>query len=195
MIKKKHSLEKHGFSYQRDGRVYFMLLILSFSAGCLAGSLFGSFFGLDSVLNDCADVSEINSAGTLTLFFSYSRFHLVALFLGTSVFGLVMLPVLSCVKGYALSCTAATIISCYPEKGLVMAAVILGIPAIFSLPCFFVISIEGFLSSTRIFHFLRGNSSPKKDKLYSKFLICLPLLAAGTFAEIELIPYLVSLLT
>jgi len=195
MIKKKYSLEKLGLSYQRDGKVYFMLLILSFSAGCLAGSLIGSFFGLGSVLNDYPDVSEINTAGALALFFNYSRFHLVALLLGTSVFGLATLPVLSCAKGYALSCTAASIISCYPDKGLVMAAVILGIPAILSLPCYFVIAIEGFLSSARIFHLLRGNSAPKKDKLYSKFLICLPFLAAGTFAEIKLIPYLVSLLT
>lgn len=195
MIKNKYSLEKHGLSYQRDGKVYFMLLILSFSAGCLAGSLIGSFFGFDSVLSDYTGISGINSADALALFFNYSRFHLVALFLGTSVFGLAMLPVLSCAKGYALSCTAASIISCYPDKGLIMAAVILGIPAIFSLPCFFIISIEGFLSSARIFHMVRGNSSPKKDKLYTKFLACLPFLVAGTFIEIKLVPYLISLLT
>ncbi|MFB0920882.1 MAG: stage II sporulation protein M [Oscillospiraceae bacterium] len=195
MIKKDLSLGSGVPLYQKNGRLYFLVLILCFSAGCLAGSLIGSFFGFDSFLNDYAGASVINSQSPVSLFFNYSRFQLVAFLLGTSFLGLALLPVLSCIRGYALSCTAATIISAYPDNGIIMAAIILGIPAIFSLACFFVISIEGFKSSERILHLVRGNSAPRKDKLYARFLACVPFLAIGTLIEIKFVPYLISLLT
>ena len=195
MIKNNLSLGKHGLTYQKDSKLYFLLLILSFSAGCLAGSLVGSFFKFDSSLNDFMGISSLESASAVTVFFHFARFHLVAFLLGSSFLGIALLPVLSCIRGYALSCTAASIISCYPSNGIIMAAIILGIPAIVSLPCFFTISIDGLMSSNRIFHLVRGNSAPRKDKLYTRSLACLPFLAIGTLIEIKLVPYLVSLLT
>lgn len=195
MIKNNLSLGKHGLTYQKDSKLYFLLLILSFSVGCLAGSLVGSFFEFGSSLSDFMGVSGLESSNAVTVFFHFSRFHLVAFLLGSSFFGVALLPVISCLRGYALSCTAASIISCYPNNGIIMAVVILGIPAMISLPCFFTISIDGFMSSARIFHLVRGNSAPRKDKLYARSLACLPFLAIGTLLEIKLVPYLVSLLT
>ena len=195
MIKNDTSLINGGTSYQKNGKIYFVILILCFSAGCLSGSLAGSFFGFDSFLKDYAGASVIATQSPVSLFFNFSRFQLVAFLLGTSFLGLALLPVLSFIRGYALSCTAATIISAYPDNGIIMAAVILGIPAIFSLACFFVISIEGFKSSERIFHLVRGNSAPRKDKLYARFIACIPFLAIGTLIEIKFVPYLIALLT
>ncbi len=195
MIKTNLSKVEYGPLRQKNSRIYFLLLILCFSAGCFAGSLTGSFFGLDPVLKDFSDFSTGCSSNPISVFLSFSRFHLVAFLLGSSFLGLALLPVLSCIRGYALSCTAASIISSYPEKGVIMAAVILGIPALLSIPCFFVVSIDGYMSSVRIFHLVRGNSAPRKDKLYSRFLACIPILALGTLAEIKFVPYLVSLLT
>ncbi len=195
MIKRDLSLGNNGTSYNKNGRIYFLALILCFSAGCLAGSVVGSFFGFDSFLNDYLGADAIASSSPVSLFLNYSRFQLVAFLFGTSFLGLALLPALSCIRGYALSCTAATIISAYPDNGIIMAAVILGVPAIFSLACYFVISIEGFKSSERIFHLVRGNSAPRKDKLYARFLACVPFLAIGTLIEIKFVPYLVSLLT
>lgn len=181
--------------YRRSSRIYFLLLILCFSAGCLTGSLTGKFFGLDSVLNDFPGLSTINSASPIGVFFNYSRFHLVAFLLGSSFLGLALLPALSFIRGYALSCSAATIISGSPTNGIIMAAVAVGIPALISLPCFFVISIDGYMSSARIFHLVRGSSAPRQDKLYARFLACVPVLAVGTLILIKFVPYLVSLLT
>lgn len=195
MINKDLLLGNNGATYQRNSRIYFLVLILCFSAGCIAGSVLGSFFEFGSFLNDYLGATVIGSQSPVSLFFNYSRFQLFAFLFGTSFLGLALLPALSCIRGYALSCTAASIISAYPDNGIIMAAVILGIPAILSLACFFVISIEGFKSSERIFHLVRGNSAPRKDKLYARFLACVPFLAIGTLIEIKFVPYLVSLLT
>lgn len=194
MIKNNLTLGEHRFTYQKESKLYFFLLILSFLAGCLAGSLVGSFFRFDSSLNDFIGFSTLEASSIVSVFFHFARFHLVAFFLASSFYGVALLPVLSCIRGYALSCTAATIISFYPQNGIIMALVILGIPAMISLPCFFSISIEGFMSSSRILHLVRGNSASRKDKLYAKAIICLPFLAIGTLIEYKLVPYLVSLL-
>ena len=194
MIKNNLTLGKHRLTTQKESKLYFLLLILSFLAGCLAGSLVGSFFEFDSSLNDFIDFSTLETSSIVTVFFHFTRFHLVAFLLASSFYGIALLPALSCIRGYALSCTAASIISAYSQDGIIMALVILGIPAIFSLPCFFTISIEGFFSSSRILHLVRGNSAPRKDKLYAKTLACLPFLAIGTLIEFKLVPYLVSLL-
>ena len=194
MIKKKLTLGKSRLTYQKDSKIYFILLILSFLIGCLAGSIVGSFFNSDSPLNDFIGFSTLKTVNVVTVFFHFTRFHLVAFLLASSFYGIALLPVLSCIRGYALSCTAASIISCYPNNGIIMALVILGIPAIISLPCFFTISIEGFMSSSRIFHLVRGNSAQRKDKIYTRALLCLPFLLIGTLIEFKLVPYLATLL-
>ena len=195
MIKNSTRHGNDSILYQRDGKICFVLLILGFSIGCLIGSLIGPGLTYDSWLSDFLGLSKLQNMGVAAAFFHFSRFHLVAFLLGSSFFGIVLIPALSCIRGYVLSFTAASIISAYPQNGLIMAAVILGIPALISLPCYFLLSIEGFRSAARIFHLVRGNSSPRKDRLLTCSLACLPFLAAGTLAELKLVPYLISLLT
>ncbi|MBP8640692.1 MAG: stage II sporulation protein M [Oscillospiraceae bacterium] len=194
MIKNNLTLGRRRLTYQKDSKIFFILLILSFLLGCLAGSLVGSYFKLDTSLNDFLGFSTLKTLNVVTVFFHFTRFHLVAFLLASSFYGIALLPVLSCIRGYALSCTAATIMSCYPSNGLIMALVILGIPALISLPCFFTISIEGFMSSSRIFHLVRGNSAQRKDRIYARTLVCLPFLVIGTLIEFKLVPYLATLL-
>lgn len=194
MIKHKLSPERHSLPHRKDSKFPFLLLSLSFFLGCIAGSLIGSFHDFDAALSDFIGFSALESSDFFYVFFNYSRFHIAAFLLGTSFFGVIFLPILCCVRGYALSCTAATIISCYPGNGIVMALVILGVPAVLSLPCFFIMSLDGFFNSRRILNLVRGNSAPRVDNIYIRTIACLPVLAAGTIIEMKLIPYLVSLL-
>lgn len=195
MIVNNSNHASYPFLDQRDGKVCFFLLILGFFVGCLVGSLAGAFYGLEPFYTDFSLHPAANAAQTAVTFLRFSAFHLVALLLGTSYFGIILTPVLSGLRGYLLSCTAASIISAYPGNGFVMTAAILILPALISLPCFFLIALEAFRSARRIFHLVRGNSSPRKDRLYGRALSCLPFLALGTLIELKLVPYLVSLLT
>ncbi len=185
----------HELRYREDSKLGFFLLILCFSAGCIAGSLLAPITPMNSALSDYIGISRLESAGALNVFIHFVRFHLVAFLLGSSMLGIVLLPALSFLRGFALSCTAATIISYYPGNGIIMAAVILGFTSVISLACFFIIALDAFMSASRIFHLVRGASAPRKDKLYLRTLACLPLLAIGTLIELKLVPYLVSLLT
>jgi hypothetical protein len=195
MMKKRLSLEKQTLPQRQEIKTRFLLLSLSFVIGALAGSYIGSFFNFDTALSDFIDFSALNSLSYFEVFFRFIRFHLAVILLGTSFLGIAFLPALSCIRGYALSCTAATIISSYPKNGIIMALIILGIPAVLSLPCFFVMSVDGFISSGRIINLLHGRASIRTDKFFIHALACLPFLALGTLLEMKLVPYLVSLLT
>ena len=181
-------------SHRKEDKFSFFLLTLSFLLGCIAGSLIGTFQNFDSPLNDFIGFSKLESSDFLSVFLNFIRFHILAFLLSTSFFGIILLPVLSCVRGFALSCTAATIISAVPDNGIIMAFIILGIPAVLSLTCFFTMSIDGFLNSKRIFNLVRGNSASRVDNIYMRSMACLPVLAVGTIIEMKFVPYLVSFL-
>lgn len=195
MVKRNLFGTSHELRYQKDSKLSFLLLLLCFSVGCVAGSLFSYLIPMNSAISDYIGINRLESSGVLNVFFHFSRFHLVAFLFGSSIFGIALLPILSFLRGFALSCTAATIMSYYPDNGIIMAAVILGFTSVISLTCYFIIAVDGFMSSSRIFHLVRGASAPKKDKLYLRTFACLPLLAIGTLIELKLVPYLVSLLT
>ena len=192
MVKQRLNPVRHSITRRKEDRYSFLLLTLSFLFGSIAGSLIGSFQNFDSPLNDFVGLSKLQSADFMYLFLNFIRFHILALLLSTSFFGIVLLPMLSCVRGFALSCTAATIISSVQGNGLVMALLVLGIPAVLSLTCFFTISIDGFGNSKRILNLVRGNSASRVDGVYMRTLACIPVLAVGTIFEMKFVPYLVS---
>ena len=195
MLKNSSQHFKQGIDYRKKGRLCFLLLIISFLVGCFISSVFSFTFSASTYFGELYGLSALRTSGAVTVIFRAIVFHLVAFFLGTSFFGLAFIPVLSFTRGFALSCAVASIISVYPDGGIIMAAIAIGIPAIISLPCFFVISIESFFSSGRIFRLVRGSSSPRRDLLFARSLECLPFIAAGILIEIKLVPFLVSLLT
>ena len=113
----------------------------------------------------------------------FIRFHLVVILLASSFLGIALLPLTSCLRGYALSCTAATIISADSKNGLIMALLTLGIPAIFSLPCFFVMSVDGYLSSKRIFTLARGVSAIRTNGFLKSALVCMAICGKAMLSE------------
>jgi hypothetical protein len=195
MMKKMLSLETQTLPQVKETSSRFLLLSLSFVIGAFAGSYIASFFNLDSALNDFIDISALKSLGYFSIFLRFVRFHLAVILFGTSFLGIALMPALSCVRGYAISCSAATIMSAYPKNGIIMALVILGIPALFSLPCFFIMSVDGFISSGRIANLINGRAAIRKDRFLVHSMACLPFLALGALLEMKLVPYLASLLT
>ena len=173
----------------------FFIFSLCFLFGCLVGALLGSLFQQNNMLIEFTDFYSLGDSGFPLALLRFVRFHLLAIFLGSSVLGVILLPALTALRGYALSCTAATIISAYPDNGIIMAFIILGIPSLFSLPCYFILTGDAFFSSRRIYSLSRGNPSDTADKLVGRVILCLPFLLVGALIEMRLVPYLISLLT
>ena len=77
MIKRELSLGNDVNPFQSKSRIYFLVIILCFSTGCLAGSLAHSFFGFGSFLNDYLGAAEIASQNPICLFFNFNDYPLL----------------------------------------------------------------------------------------------------------------------
>lgn len=166
----------------------FSLLLLCFSLGCLVSSLFGDVF--------FSAVPFFSGDGMLTGNFVFSSFVflVVAIFLATTFLGYILLPILSFFRGYLLSFTAATIIAGYQNSGVVMALTVIGIPALLTVPCYFVLASECFLYSRSQLMMVRNTPCAYKSRLCLYSALCLVLTAAAALLEVYLLPYLLSLM-
>jgi hypothetical protein len=195
MIHKKPIFTKRA-SPPNDGAITGLVLISSFFfIGCVFGALVGTVN--PKILTELGIPELLTISGTsiyeaLALFFG---FHVAALALGTSFLGLVTLPLLTTLNGFAVSCASATIISGNGSQGVVMALLIVGLPALFSVPCYFALSATAFNWSGRLARLARGDFSAAAPKKSSGLWFCLPVLAAGFIAELFLVPYLLSLVS
>ena len=192
---------KHGFISSDPGdaksgnnQPRTILLLALFALGCVLGAYFGLNYSTASILG--FDLSEFSSSDS-SLFlhtFQIIRFHLLAILLGTSFLGMVFIPALSFVKGFALSCTSATIISSQPTNGIIMALIIIGVPSLFLIPSFIAISDDAFFRSGRIFSAVRKSYVPLAGKTHMQIFFAISALVIGVLIDMKLVPYLLSLL-
>lgn len=172
-----------------------VLISAFFFIGCVFGALVGTVdheFFTRLGLTESLTFSGTSIYKALLLFFG---FHISALLLGTSYLGLVTIPLLTSLNGFAVSCASATIISTNGSQGVVMALLIVGLPAILSVPCYFALSATAFIRSGRLARLSRGDFSGAAPQRSPGLWFCLPVLAAGFIAEMFLVPYLLKLLT
>ena len=103
-----------------------------FFTGLLIGCLLGSYSELFSGRFSAGILSQQPDAAL-----SFRLLLLVAL-LSTSILGVLLLPVLSAVRGALLGFSAAFYFSAARFQGLLAAAFTVGIPALIGLPAFFL---------------------------------------------------------
>lgn len=194
-LAKRNHLSRRRLQPKETLELCFFLAALCFVLGAILGCLIGtSFPDSAKAAGNLIDFSLLGK-GFISGFLGFALFSFVAVFLGSSYLGLAFLPLLTGARGYILSCSAASIISSSGDSGLVMALILLGIPALISLPCFFLVAVDAAISSRRLGEISRGGYAPPKNKLMLHFFMTLPFLALGTLLEMKLVPYLVSILT
>ena len=96
-------------------------------AGCMVGFLSTPGEGLGA-LGAYADQGEGFSSFILSLW-ACSKYHLLALLLAGTVFGVLALPLLSVFRGYLLGCAASALTAM--DGGLFLSLVVIGLPSSF----------------------------------------------------------------
>ncbi len=161
----------------------------------LVGSVFGSLVGLPfSGVEPLLDGYIFSRADEIGLFFAFVwfiRFQFISFLMGTSFLGVTLIPLLVFLRGYILSCASAAIINSYPQNGIVMALIIVGLPSLLSIPCFFFVSTEAFFSSRKLLRMCSGCFFRGRIR-FKSFALSIPVLFLGTLAEAKLVPYIVS---
>lgn len=170
-----------------------ILIFACFTIGCVVGAFFGSGFSAAGVIDTYLLDTPLETGGLLLKSLRFVRFHLLVLFLATSFAGVALVPALALIKGFAFSCTSATIISAYPNNGIIMSLIILGLPSLFSVPSFICLCDFAFSRSARLLALTRGGYA-RKLRDGKRMLLILPALAAGIIIEVYLVPRLLPLM-
>lgn len=185
---------EHSGKNSREGKIALVIFSLCFFAGSVIGSSFGYPYPWFECMADGYLYKNYAEIGPFISFLWSIRFHILAMLIGTSFLGMVFLPPLVAARAYLLSCASATIISAYPKKGIVMALIIIGIPALLSVPTFLAISSESLSASLDLLRMRTGTSFRNRSGRSRFVLICLIAMIICTLAEIKLVPYIILLL-
>jgi len=124
-----------------------------------------------------------------------SWYHLLAIFFGTSIFGVVLLPLLSSLRGYLLSLTAATIITNVAGNGVLLAFIYVGLSSILSIPCLFVLSMDSFALSKKLCLLESGTYKQAASLMFLRHaIVCFIFLTASAALEIYISPLFIGLI-
>ena len=137
------------------------------------------------------DVGEESSIGIfLNALFIYFRYPLLAFLMGFTIPGTLLLPVLSAAFGFFLSYAACCFARIFGGSGVLLAAAVLGLRCLVTLPCFFILAVQAL-------HGMGGMVSQHKKPVMGleRWLVCCvvaAILLAGTLAERIFSPVLIE---
>ena len=139
------------------------LLFILFIVGSVAGAFVGNLSSGEYALGLVSANMRAESAGLIPALWSCGKFHFLVLLASTSLLGVIAVPALSAVRGYLISCGAAALISGYPDRGFLIVLAIMGLPGIFSVPSFFMLSSQAMQSSVRLISSAAGRVRTKSS--------------------------------
>ena len=181
---------KSKFEVQSVGFIMFC-----FAAGAIFGSLVGAFSLTEDIPAIVSGYTLKTMPGGVYAFLNGSKFHIFALICATSTLGVATIPALVAVRGYLLSCTAAAIYVGYPGgKGLLINAVVIGLPALITLPCLIIMASDSLTQSRKLLSLSLGNppDTSRSVPIISRSMVGLFFIAIAALAEEMLMPMLIA---
>ena len=171
---------------------YLILFMLFF--GVVLGSVVGSFSQHRPELElEAYAASEFFSPSFPAALLHASRFFFLLLLGATSYLGVFVTPAVVFLRGYLLSCSVSAMYARFSFRGLGMALLLCGIPAIVIVPCFIFAACDAWSASQRLLSLRFDLGLAVSGRL----LRCVPLIAAAVLLDavysFHLLPLLFSL--
>jgi hypothetical protein len=183
-----------------------LLLSAAFLLGGLAGCLLAARAGgagaeaLSAYLQGylaAADADGVARPDVLSVLWQLVRWPLLAAALGLTPLGLLGIPLLFLVRGFLLSFAIASFFRVLGVSGLVMAFALFGLTGLLSVPVFFILGLQSFLSAGAVSGRLLGESRrlPLLDRAFlPHYCACAVALCGCGFAEYCGVPVIVETL-
>lgn len=169
--------------------------LFSFVIGVAAGTIIGGGAQSESVL---LDDGSIYAAGSfLELLFSCSKYHLLIILFATSFLGTALIPFTCALRGFVLSCTAASILAAFPGDAAALVLIVLGLPSLLTVPCLFILACGGLRLSSDALSFFTGGAVRANGAFFGvlqSLLLCALALLAAAGIEYVIVPPLVRLI-
>lgn len=173
------------------------VLSVSFFLGSVAGCLLAASVdggGSESLMSylegflTLARSEGVTSPPLLPLIWEVLRWPLFAVVLGFTALGVVGLPVLFSVRGFLLSFAVASFSRMFGGAGGLIAAVVFGVPGLFSIPALFALGVQGFVIARSLAGRALGDSGRSAFPGRACFLRCG--VCAGALCVCMLLEYL-----
>ena len=135
----------------------------------------------------------------LSALWIYFRYPLIAFALGLTALGALALPGVSLLFGFFLSFAACCFARSFGETGILMAATVLGLRCLVTLPCFFVLATPAFINAAiklrerLAFRYRYAQAAYLGVERCLSIWIVAAILLAGALAEVFLSPILLGL--
>lgn len=183
-----------------------ILLAVCFAVGAMLGHVYaGSFSGdagqaMSRYLRDCRALwveSDISMPlGSCVLL--YGGYAAGAFLLGFASVGAVLIPLLSGAFGFLSMYTVSCFVRVFGREGAVLAAAVLLVRMLFSLPCFLAMAEAAWPPATELALLAFGRGRRSAPVLYGGryfvvFGVCAAILAVGVCCERLVTPLLVRL--
>ena len=157
------------------------------------------YTSISGYINQIADATYV-PPGFLSVLWATGRYHLLVLFLGSSLLGVLCLPVLSGIRGFYLSFSIAAFIRAFGPEGWPVAFALFGVGALITVPCFFLLVSQAFTSSARLGRGVLGPGRVHLRTLYHRghiirTAICFVGILAAVLLELYVTPFLVAWLS
>lgn len=161
------------------------LVCLLFFLGIVLGCVVGCFFSTAPPEGELSAYlgSEASAASLLSSATSSFAFILLALFLGTTYLGVLLIPLAVVVKAYTMSCTASVMLVSFGGDGLRYAVLTIALPSLLLIPCFLLCSADALRLSRRLYGIRFQTTDWGRDEGtitgHLFFVLAATLLAAG----------------
>jgi hypothetical protein len=183
-----------------------ILLALFFMAGGLLGCLTAARVGGGA--NDslalyirgylAAGVAgEVSTPSIFSLIWDSFRYALIAALFGFTSLGVILMPLLMAVRGFFLAFAAASFVHMCGGGGLLLAMGVFGFSCLLTVPCLFVLAVQGYLAARVLAGMATDGRYPMYDNRAAlRFLICFLVLSCNVlfsrFAAPPLLNWLAS---
>ena len=162
----------------------FPLIALPLLLGVVVGCCIGTF---SSLPEEFASLTELlqESSGEIDGFpASLRSFRLVflSILLAFTLYGVVLIPPLSLLRGFLLGCSVAAVFQAESFRGLALCALTIGLPALLNIPAFLLAATDAFRISSRLLRLLFRN---RRENALPRFLLMSHALLLAAFFAVE----------
>ncbi|UOO36858.1 stage II sporulation protein M [Oscillospiraceae bacterium CM] len=100
------------------------------------------------------------------------KYQLLTVFFGLSVFGVVLIPLLSAARGFFLCFSVSAIVRLFGGRGVLLSLSIFGMNTLLTLPCFFIIALTAYSASLSLLkRALPGSLKPAAELVDRRMLL------------------------
>lgn len=142
-----------------------------------------------------AQEGALREPALLELVWRALRWPLAAFLLGFTAIGVLGLPLLTAARGFCLSFSIAAFAQAYGGRGLMMAFLLLGPPALVYVPAFFLLSAQSFSAACVLAGRSIGQGRrelPYHRDYFFRSGVCAMAVCLGIFTEQYLVPVLIT---